>query len=184
MESDGRKKHGMGLDHGSNNLCMLLQRSTINKTGDWSNHRHGAIIHLPSKCFKVLDSRIVIFFQVNNRSVFLSLKVKQSWDITSQREDSDDRLWELNDFLILVQTGKCSSPCCHRNPDVAVLLSRSRWMVIHDATLSRNARNARNAADPQLNFTPDLFQLPGCYSVVWCWSCICSWIADNVEFEG
>lgn len=133
---------------------------------------------MSSSSFKVLDCRIVIFFQVNYCGVFLSLKLKQSCDITSQREDSDDRLWELSDFIILVQIGKWSSPWCHRKANVAVMSPRSRWTVIFVATLSRNGR-----VDPQLSFTPGLFQLPGCYSVVWCWSCICTWTPTRQNYS-
>lgn len=51
-------------------------------------------------------------------------------------------------------------------------------MAILVATLSRNG-----SVEPQLSFTPDLFELPGCYSVVWCWSCICSWIATRLNYS-
>lgn len=55
------------------------------KAGNWSNHNHGAMSHLSSWSFMVLDCRIAIFFQVNNCGVFWSLKMKQCCDITSQR---------------------------------------------------------------------------------------------------
>lgn len=45
---------------------------------------------------------MILFFPVSSCGVFLSLKMKQSCGLTSQRKDSDDRFGELVGFIILV----------------------------------------------------------------------------------
>lgn len=64
----------------------LTTSTCFGKEAQLTNDQITKTEQLAARSFRLLDCRIGIFFQVNNCGVFLSLKMKQNCDITSQRD--------------------------------------------------------------------------------------------------